>query len=143
MTSGGPTGDEAPLRATEAQRREIVAALDYAYADGQLGREEYDERTQIATSARYVDDLRGLLFDLQGVEVALPARRATPPSRREPASSSSPGAPDPSDQQSSDLATAPSTELDVPGQWSTPKIMATFVGVVALVVVLVVVLSAL
>lgn len=142
MTSGGPTGDEAPLRATEAQRREITAALDYAYADGQLGREEYDERTQIATSARYVDDLRGLLFDLQGVEVDLPARRATPPARREPASSS-PGTPDPDDRQSADLATAPSTELDVPGQWSTPKIMATFVGVVALVVVLVVVLSAL
>lgn len=123
--------DGVAIRATDAQRREIAAALDRAYADGRLDREEYVERTQIAGSARYVDDLRGLLFDLPGADVPLPPRRASP----RPA----PATPTPAPVPESDLAPARG-DRDVPPARTAPRVIVMALAAVVLVAVVALVL---
>ncbi|HEY5852801.1 MAG TPA: DUF1707 domain-containing protein [Aldersonia sp.] len=53
------------LRARDTDRNAAVAALDNAYADGQLGYEEHSSRVSAARAARTIDDLHGLTSDLQ------------------------------------------------------------------------------
>jgi hypothetical protein len=54
----------APMRASDADRDIVFGALAEAYAEGRLDREEYDERTDAAHSAKTLGELPGLLDDL-------------------------------------------------------------------------------
>lgn len=65
------------IRATDANRADVSAALDKALDEGQIDRFEHLERVRTATRARHVSELRPLLSDLQGVLVELPGGRPT------------------------------------------------------------------
>ncbi|MGA9749137.1 MAG: DUF1707 domain-containing protein [Nocardioides sp.] len=56
--------ESARLRASDADRVVVLAALGDAYADGRLTREEYDERSTEAGLAKTLGDLPPLLSDL-------------------------------------------------------------------------------
>ncbi|MGN7132195.1 DUF1707 SHOCT-like domain-containing protein [Rhodococcoides corynebacterioides] len=75
------------LRARDVDRAVTAAALDRAYADGQLTFDEHRARSASARSARTVGDLHALVSDLQS-DVPLPEpetpRRARRPRRRWP-----------------------------------------------------------
>lgn len=64
--------ERSEIRATDANRTAVSAALDSALDSGQLDRFEHLERVRTATRATYVSELRPLLADLQGVPVDLP-----------------------------------------------------------------------
>lgn len=72
-------------RARAIDRDTHVEVIEAAYADGQLTREEYDERVSAALQAVTLTDLDRLTGDLQGARVA--PRPAAPPVRTTPASS--------------------------------------------------------
>ena len=63
------------LRIGDAERESAVAALGEHYAQGRLAKEEYDERSDAAWSARTAADLAPLFADLP-----TPAAAAPPPS---------------------------------------------------------------
>ena len=63
------------LRIGDAERESAVAALGEHYAQGRLAKEEYDERSDAAWSARTAADLAPLFADLP-----TPAAPAPPPS---------------------------------------------------------------
>jgi hypothetical protein len=52
------------LRASDADREVVHRALGSAYADGRLTREEFDQRSDAALSARTLSDLPVLITDL-------------------------------------------------------------------------------
>ncbi|GAA5156802.1 hypothetical protein GCM10023340_45610 [Nocardioides marinquilinus] len=56
--------DNAELRASDADRERIVAALADAFADGRLTHDELDARTTSATAARTLGELPRLVADL-------------------------------------------------------------------------------
>ncbi|MEV0435813.1 DUF1707 domain-containing protein [Nocardia sp. NPDC050413] len=56
-------------RARDIDRAEVSTVLDAAYAEGQLGAEEYHDRVKRAGSARTLGELRGLTADLQSPAV--------------------------------------------------------------------------
>jgi len=60
------------LRARDTDRNAAVAALDNAYADGQLGYEEHSSRVSAARGAKTLHDLHALTSDLQ-LTVGMPA----------------------------------------------------------------------
>ncbi|MGA9749138.1 MAG: DUF1707 domain-containing protein [Nocardioides sp.] len=60
--------ESAPLRASDADRAVVLAALGDAYADGRLTKEEYDERSTEAGLARTLGDLPPLLADLVSLD---------------------------------------------------------------------------
>jgi hypothetical protein len=71
------TDDAARLRASDAERRETVEALQHAMARGLLTHEEGDERMAAAFAARFRDELPALTADLPPVAADTPA--STPP----------------------------------------------------------------
>src|SRR3954449_7875839 len=64
----------APLRASDADRNVVHQLLTDAFADGRLDREEYDERTAAAMSARTLGELPPLVSDLVPDRPLLPSR---------------------------------------------------------------------
>ncbi|MDQ3156756.1 MAG: DUF1707 domain-containing protein [Actinomycetota bacterium] len=54
----------AGLRATDTDRHVVTSALADAYADGRLDRGEYDERSDLAVTAKLLGDFVPLLKDL-------------------------------------------------------------------------------
>jgi hypothetical protein len=54
----------AGLRASDRDRDVIRTVLASAYADGRLDREEFDERSELVTSARTLGDLPPVIADL-------------------------------------------------------------------------------
>ncbi|MET0694047.1 MAG: DUF1707 domain-containing protein [Propionibacteriaceae bacterium] len=52
------------LRASDADREQVVTVLSTAYAEGRLSRDEHDERLSRAMSARTFDDLIPITHDL-------------------------------------------------------------------------------
>jgi len=54
----------AGLRASDRDREVIRSVLAAAYADGRLDREEFDERSELVTSARTLGDLPPITADL-------------------------------------------------------------------------------
>jgi hypothetical protein len=53
-----------PLRIGDAERDQAVAVLSDHFVAGRLTQEEFEERSDQATRARYVDDLSPLFADL-------------------------------------------------------------------------------
>jgi hypothetical protein len=56
--------ENAPMRASDADRDIVLGVLAEAYAEGRLDREEYDERSDAAHIAKTLGELPGLLDDL-------------------------------------------------------------------------------
>lgn len=83
-----PARRDPDLRVSQAERDEVVAVLAGHYAEGRLTVEEYEERVEVALSARTGRDLEPLLEDLPAADPpASPARnrrRHQPRSRRAP-----------------------------------------------------------
>ena len=57
------------IRASDADRDRVAAALQEHYAAGRLSREEFDQRVDAAMAARTLDDLDALLADLPHVDL--------------------------------------------------------------------------
>lgn len=66
------------LRASDADRNQVLDLLSAAYAEGRLTRDEHDERTGQATRARTFDDLIPLTRDLVPINSPLPQQRHQP-----------------------------------------------------------------
>lgn len=68
--------DHADLRASDEDRELILGTLAAAYADGRLERQEHEERSTAATTARTLGDLPPLVADLVPLRTPLarPAR---------------------------------------------------------------------
>jgi hypothetical protein len=66
------TGNETPVRASDAEREQAAELLRAGYADGRLTRAELDERLAAGYAAKTRADLRGLTGDLPGT-AATPA----------------------------------------------------------------------
>ena len=73
----GPSGN-AHLRLTHADRDAVTEKLKEAYASGQLDEDEFDERVDLAMSAKFPADLEPLLSDL----VPEPTAASAPPAAR-------------------------------------------------------------
>jgi len=74
------TADD-PIRASDADREVVVAALRDAYTAGRLTMEEFDERTSAAYAARTWGELRKLTVDLPAQPILgadVPGRRWSP-----------------------------------------------------------------
>jgi hypothetical protein len=56
------------IRIGDAEREQAVSALSDHYLAGRLTKEEYDERTAAAFSAKTTSDLRPLFWDLPNVQ---------------------------------------------------------------------------
>ena len=86
-----PPPDPWRMRASDADRDAYVAALQRAYLEGRLTKDEYDERTTVALSAGTYADLAPLVSDLplSPGEVPMPPARATVPAPSMPAATSS------------------------------------------------------
>ncbi|MCP2320475.1 protein of unknown function (DUF1707) [Nocardia amikacinitolerans] len=69
------TGNDGRMRARDIDRVHACGVLDAAYAEGQLGGEEYRERTAKAAKAKTLGELARLTVDLQ---VPAAARDLTP-----------------------------------------------------------------
>ncbi len=73
------------LRIGDAERENAVSALSEHYVAGRLTKDEYDERSAVAWTARTSSDLAPLFADLpplhQPRRPAVPAPRPAPPSR--------------------------------------------------------------
>ncbi|OLT16500.1 hypothetical protein BJF78_13785 [Pseudonocardia sp. CNS-139] len=67
-------------RARDLDRSELCAALDAAYADGQLDGEEHRVRTAAAMAAKTLGELHALASDLQ-LQQPMPELRERPPVR--------------------------------------------------------------
>ena len=72
----------AELRIGDAEREAAVAALGEHYALGRITKEEFDERSDAAWSARTRADLRPLFADLKRPQPARPPVPAYGPRRR-------------------------------------------------------------
>jgi hypothetical protein len=59
---GPPVGGN--LRASDADREQVMTVLSTAFAEGRISREEHDERLQQAMAARTFDDLIPITHDL-------------------------------------------------------------------------------
>jgi hypothetical protein len=77
----------AELRASDADREQVVAALRRHHLDGRITSDELDERVTAAYAARYVSELGPLLADLPRETAPEPAaperRRPRAPGRRQ------------------------------------------------------------
>lgn len=62
--SGGLPERTGPLRIGDAERDEAVGALGEHFVAGRLTQEEFEERSDQATRARYADELSPLFADL-------------------------------------------------------------------------------
>jgi hypothetical protein len=68
-----------PVRASDAERAEIVARLHHALGEGRLDLAETEERVAAAYAASYRDDLSPLLADLPGGRAVPPEPGSAPP----------------------------------------------------------------
>jgi hypothetical protein len=68
--------DDAPMRASDAERDQAAGALRDHYAAGRLSREEFDERLDAAYKASTVQELAQLRADLPDLPAPPTARRA-------------------------------------------------------------------
>jgi len=81
-------GSDTRIRASDADRDRIAAALRENLAEGRLTNEEFDERLDKALAAKTLGELEGLMADLPGTSISqradIPPARAegNPPSRR-------------------------------------------------------------
>lgn len=66
------------IRASDADRQQVVELLTEAATDGRLTVEEYTERSDAAYAAKTVGELTGLTTDLIGQRPNLPARTTEP-----------------------------------------------------------------
>ncbi|MFC6011498.1 DUF1707 SHOCT-like domain-containing protein [Nocardia lasii] len=64
-----PRAADSVTRARDIDRAQVSTVLDAAYAEGQLGAQEYHDRVARATSARTLGELSGLTADLQSPAV--------------------------------------------------------------------------
>lgn len=78
-TGPRPRGDHGHVRIGDAEREEIMTALQEHLAAGRLTVEEYEERAERAVAARYADDLDDLLTDLPPTEAQQERRAAAAP----------------------------------------------------------------
>ena len=69
-TVGGSEPPQPPLRASDAEREEAVAALRERFAAGQLSQNTFVSRMEIALGARDRGELADLFSDLGGTTVA-------------------------------------------------------------------------
>jgi hypothetical protein len=72
------------MRASDAERESVVAALRDAYTEGRLTLDEFTDRTADAYAGRTWDDLRGLTADLPVQPVLGPAEVAIKAEPQEP-----------------------------------------------------------
>jgi hypothetical protein len=72
------------MRASDADRDVVVAALSEHFQAGRLTTEEFDERTGRALTARTLGELDELMADLPAVHAAGPAPAAQPRGPRYP-----------------------------------------------------------
>ena len=75
----GPTGPAARVRASHAEREQVVATLKSAFVHGRLTKDEFDARAGHALTARTRGELAALTGDLPVSPHAAPP--ANPPSR--------------------------------------------------------------
>jgi hypothetical protein len=78
-TGPRPRGDRSQLRIGDAEREEVMTALQDHLAAGRLTVEEYEERAERVVAARYADDLDDLLTDLPPTEAQQERRTAEAP----------------------------------------------------------------
>jgi hypothetical protein len=71
----------AQVRIGDAERESAVTALGEHYAAGRITKEEFDERSSVAWSARTSGDLVPLFTDLPRLQAPAPRRPQRPPSR--------------------------------------------------------------
>jgi Domain of unknown function (DUF1707) len=72
------------MRASDADRDAVVAALSEHFQTGRLTSEEFDERTGRALTARTLGELDDLMADLPAINAAAPAPAAQPRGLRYP-----------------------------------------------------------
>jgi hypothetical protein len=73
----GPGPDDARrVRIGDAEREEVLNALQEHLAAGRLDVDEYEQRAERVVAARYAEDLRDLLSDLPPTEAEQERRRA-------------------------------------------------------------------
>lgn len=86
MTNPEPEDPADKLRASDADRQNIVDQLQAAFAEGRLDLSELDERTAAAYAAKTMGDLKGLTRDLPppGTRAELPASAQPAPPTRAP-----------------------------------------------------------
>jgi DUF1707 SHOCT-like domain/Domain of unknown function (DUF4190) len=72
-------GERGKIRASDADRDQVVELLNLAYSEGRLSKDEYDARLDSAMSARTFADLDRLVTDLPSARssVVPPGTRAT------------------------------------------------------------------
>ncbi|MFD3744697.1 DUF1707 domain-containing protein [Nocardia sp. NPDC058633] len=75
---------DSALRARDIDRAQASTVLDAAYAEGQLGAQEYHDRVASASEARTVGELAGLIADLQSPAVFGESAPVERPRRRAP-----------------------------------------------------------
>ncbi|MFD3706533.1 DUF1707 domain-containing protein [Nocardia sp. NPDC058658] len=64
-----PRAADSGTRARDIDRAQVSTMLDAAYAEGQLGAQEYHDRVARAATARTLGELSGLTADLQSPAV--------------------------------------------------------------------------
>jgi hypothetical protein len=82
-----------PLRIGDAERDQAVAVLSDHFVAGRLTQEEFEERSDQATRARYTDDLSRLFADLPDPAASQPGRQTWSPGFRPDPQSFRPGPP--------------------------------------------------
>lgn len=119
--------DPTQLRAGNADRDQVIKALQQAYADGRLGSEELAERIEVTHSARTFGDLDGVVEDLP---IARPSTGffAGEPSGRDGAGIEPVGPPVPEDEWTAALnrrqgpvGSSPENPLVLDAGWSSEK----------------------
>jgi uncharacterized membrane protein len=75
---GIPSGGNAYLRVSSAERDRAIDVLKSGYAEGRLTKEEYDSRADQALAARTLGDLARVTADLPGGHLAQPAWPGAP-----------------------------------------------------------------
>jgi hypothetical protein len=71
-----------PLRIGDAERDQAVAVLSEHFVAGRLTQDEFEERSDQATRARYTDDLSPLFADLPDPAASQPGPRTWSPGFR-------------------------------------------------------------
>lgn len=71
-------GDRHRVRIGDAERDEVLNALQEHLAAGRLDVDEYEQRAERVVAARYADDLEELLTDLPPTEAQRQRRREDP-----------------------------------------------------------------
>ena len=71
-------GSFGPMRATDADRENVHALLQSAYADGRLSWEEFDSRSTTLMAAKTYTELAAITTDLRSPAPLVPAQAYTP-----------------------------------------------------------------